>query len=534
MKGLLCGAALVLGTSCQPTLPAASSHADLDPATHEEPLVRAAAAREPAARLTGQAPPVVPGDPEEPLELSVEQAVLLALRNNRNLRMQQLEPVIAGAFEQIERGAFDPQVFGASAVRSERSSETARATGERFDVNAQSATTQLGVRQRLSTGTTLEATLEHEFDESNRTPEQQGARLGLNITQSLLRGLRPAVNLARIDQAAFGRRASLEQLRGYVAAAAAETELSYWRFVLASQQIAIFRSSLQIAREQAREVAARIEVGSLPENAAALAQAEVARRRQALIDGRSALEAERIRLARLINGRPDERLSQRIEATSPAQLEARPIEDLTARLALAERMRPDLAEARLRLEERRLETVVTAHGLLPRLDLFVALGKTGFAGSFGAAFSDLGGKNFDLAAGLSFDAFVPARGARATHLVARAEQRRAAEAVENLRQQIRLEVRLAVNEAERARQQIGVTRVARELQAQALLTEQELFKVGKGTSLAVAVAQRDLLASEIAEVQAVLSYRQALVQLYLAEGSLLARRGIRVAGPPKS
>jgi hypothetical protein len=47
--------------------------------------------------------------------------------------------------------------------------------------------------------------------------------------------------------------------------------------------------------------------------------------------------------------------------------------------------------------------------------------------------------------------------------------------------------------------------------------------------LQLALAQRDLLASELAEVEAMVGYRLALVELYRAEGSLLERRGIRMA-----
>ncbi|MCA9556617.1 MAG: hypothetical protein KC933_41725, partial [Myxococcales bacterium] len=55
-------------------------------------------------------------------------------------------------------------------------------------------------------------------------------------------------------------------------------------------------------------------------------------------------------------------------------------------------------------------------------------------------------------------------------------------------------------------------------------------EVGAGTALQVARAQRDLLASQIAALRSVADYRSALVRLYQAEGTLLARRGITVAG----
>jgi outer membrane protein TolC len=102
--------------------------------------------------------------------------------------------------------------------------------------------------------------------------------------------------------------------------------------------------------------------------------------------------------------------------------------------------------------------------------------------------------------------------------------------VDNLRQSVRLDVRLAVNEVERARQQISASKVTRRLEEQALRAEKEMFDVGSSTALLVAQAQRDLLASRIAEVRAVVNYRIALVRLYLAEGSLLERRGVRI-GP---
>ncbi len=54
--------------------------------------------------------------------------------------------------------------------------------------------------------------------------------------------------------------------------------------------------------------------------------------------------------------------------------------------------------------------------------------------------------------------------------------------------------------------------------------------LGDSTSLLVAQAQRDLLAARLAEVESIVNYRIALVELFLAEGSLLERRGMAM-GP---
>jgi len=460
-----------------------------------------------------------------PLELSIEEVVVRVLQNNRELKVQRLNPVIAGTIEQIERGAFDPELFASFEYNEESASEVSRSTGSQFDVESDATTATLGLRQALSSGTTLEATLEQSRDISNRAPEQQVARAGLTVTQALLQGFGPAVNLVAVQQAELGTVASRFELRGFAEALLAEAEIAYWNLVLAREQIAIYQSSLAIARQQRDETELRIEVGLLPEVEAAAARAEVARREQALIDARSLLEERRLRLLRQLNPAAGSGYDQQLVATSEPRMEPLPLQDLGERLQLAEKLRPDLNEARTRLEQYALETSVTRNGLLPRLDFFITLGKTGYADSFSGSWQNLDGNGYDLTAGLRLSQPLGNRTAKARQLAADTTRQQGREAVANLQQLVALDVRLAANELERDRQQIAATRVTRELQEATLTAEQERFKVGSSTTLLVSQAQRDLLASQIAEIEAIINYRIALVSLYLSEGSLLERRG---------
>lgn len=465
--------------------------------------------------------------PEEgPLELSVEQAVMLSLKNNRDLHVRQMGPIISGTFEQIERGVFDPELFFELEYLEGKTIETSRSTETQFSVEGSETSAVAGVRQRLPIGATVEATVEQGRTDSNRTPEQYSARLGLSVTQSLLRDFGPAVNLASVRQAKLDVVASVYELRGFTEALLADAETAYWNYVLAKKEIEIFERSLEFALKQREEVELRIEVGIIPEIEAAAARAEVARREQALIDARSLLEERRLRLLRLINAGTDDWLDYRINTTSEPVIEPQPISDQTDRLELAQRMRPDLNEAYLRLEQNRLETIVTRNGLLPKLDLFVALGQSGFADSFSESYRALDDNNYDFMVGVRLSHFIGNRASEARYLAANATRQQSEEAVANLRQIVKLDVMLAVNEVERARQQILATRVTRILQEETLKAEEERFDVGASTALLVAQAQRDLLASRIAEVEAVINYRIALIGLYRAEGSLLERRGV--------
>lgn len=462
------------------------------------------------------------------LQLSVEQAVVLVLRHNRDLRVRQYNPIITGAFEQIERGRYDPELFGELYYSEEQASETARATGTQFSVDSTDAGGVAGIQQQLPTGTAIAATVEQERSVSNRAPEQQDARIGLTVTQALMRGFGPAVNLVDVRQAELDTTASRYELRGFTEALLAETETAYWHYVLAEQEIAIFERSLTVARQQLDEIRQRIEVGTLPSIEAAAARAEVARREQALIDARSLLEERRLRILQLLGPDFADNDGLWIKATSAPDIIPQPITDLSARLQLARQSRADLREADLRLRQNRLETIFTRNGLLPKLDFFISLGKTGFADTFSDSFKKLDGPTYDFTTGVRLSHYLGNRAAEARHLASRARRQQAFDALRNLQELIAYDIRLAVNESERARRQISASRITRELQEQTLSAEKERFDVGASTALLVAQAQRDYLVSQIAEVEAVVNYRLAIVQLYLAEGSLLERRGVRL------
>jgi outer membrane protein TolC len=466
---------------------------------------------------------------EESPELSVEQVVMLALRHNRELHVRQLAPVIAGSFEQIERGRYDPEFIAEAAYFKEKAGENTGIASDLDDDNRQERSITSSLRQALPSGTAIEAGVGQERTVSRRGGEEQTARLQLSVTQSLLQGFSTAVNLASVRQAELETLASVHELRGFTEALLADTEIAYWRYVLANDEIAIFEQSLVVAQKQREEIELSIEVGILPEFEVAAARAEEALRVQALINARSQREDSRLRLLRLISPGPDSYLDRRIRTTSEPRVLPRQITDLSDRLQLAERSRADLSEARLRLRQNRLETIVTRNGLLPRLELFITLGKTGFGETFTDSFRQLDSDTYDFSGGLRLSHFLGNRAAQARNLAAYAGQKQAMEAIANLRQLVHLDVRLAVNEVERLRQQIDASRATKILQEQTTQAEKERFAVGAGTALQVAQAQRDLLSSRIAEVEAIVNYRIALVQLYLVEGSLLERRGIQLS-----
>ncbi len=460
-----------------------------------------------------------------PVTVSINEAVLMALESNRGLLIQRLEPEIARTAEDEARAAFDPVLSAAvtgGAIRTPGIDDN--------DLRSRSTDVEAQIAQFLPTGTDIRAELSARRVDPGTGPLGYETRAGISATQALLagRGLEP--NLVLLRQARIDTLFSEYELHGFAQDLVARVETTYWEYVLARRQVEIYTGSLELAKQQLDETRHRIRVGGLAETDLAAAQAEVALRREALINAESRVNSLRVRLLRLIH--PQGLIgvdTQVTPQTMPIVPEEGP-DDINAHLDLAMQMRPDLRQARLLLDRGELDLVLTRNGLLPRMDLFIRLGKTGYADSFGRSAENIDEDNYDILGGLEFSIPVKNRAARARHQRAVLSQRQYEESLENIADLIREDVKTAHIETLRTRQQVDATAATRQFQEEKLRAETAKFRVGKSTALHVAQAQRDLVASQVAEVEAVTGFLIAMTEFYRLEGTLLVRRGISLSG----
>jgi outer membrane protein TolC len=389
----------------------------------------------------------------------------------------------------------------------------------------------MAVEKFFPAGTTVRAAGGSERQGSSLSADPLAlSRIGLSVTQALLRGYGTEVNLARIRQSRLDTEVSIYELRGFTEALLSLVESAYWDYALATRQIRIVEESLQLAQQQLLETNAMIQVGKLAESELVAAQVEIALRRQELIEARSAMDIMRLRFLRLLNppgARPFER---EVALRSQPDLQQIVLDEIDSHVAVALKLRSDLNQARLGVERDEIEIVRTRNGTLPKLDFFITLGKTGYADSFGGGVGNLPRENYDALAGFRLEFPLGNRDAAARHRRSLLSRDQAQRALENLAQLVELDVRAAYIEVQRARQQIDASAETRRLEEEKLRVETEKFRVGRSTNFLVAQAQRDLLLSQQGEVNGVASYLKALTELFRLEGSLLERRGVSSPG----
>ncbi len=473
-------------------------------------------------------PPDLP--PGDILDLTLEQAVVTTLVRNRSLRVEQFEPVLASTFVEQETARFDPVLFAGGTYESYRDRSLDDVAARFFSIDGSRTSLQGGVRQRFLSGTDVALDLSLTSRDDDRADFSEEARAGLNLTQALLRDRGVAVNIAAIRQAETSELASIYRLRGFTENLVAEVENTFWDYALALRQVEIFEESFELAKKQLANIQTRIEVGQLAETEKTVGDAELALREQQLINARNARERSRLTLLRLLNPPGADGWDRQITLSEKTIIPEVTLGSPEEHEALAVQLRPDLNDARLQARRGELETVQTKNGLLPRLDLFMILGKTGYSQSFSSSFEDLDGPGYDFTVGLDYEFPLYNRDASARDRRARASYDQALESIENLRQLISLDVRNALLEVERSLQQISASASRRALQEEVARAETIRFQVGTVTALDVARVQRDLLESRINEVEAIVNYRQSLIDLYRLDGTLLLRRGIEGPG----
>jgi len=512
-------------------------HCGAQAAGGQPPTAAAGKAAMQGEASAGQVPAsVVPAgaatDEANTVRIRISDAIVMALEHNRSLAVERLNPEIQQTFEQQQEAVFDPVLSGQISGGKERAERQSSSGRQAYDDSTFNA--NVAVDKFFATGTSVAVTGDIDLLDSSLYDDQYTtSRLGVTVTQALLQGYGIGVNLASIRQARLDTAASQYELRGFAEELLNQVEAAYWDYALAKRQIAIVEESLHLAEQQRNDTQEMIKVGKVAESELVATEAAIASRRQALIAANSDLEIARLNLLRLLNPPGPDPFKRQIALLSQPDLQQAALGDVADHVTLALRMRPDLNQARLELQRDELEIVKTRNGLLPILDFFITLGKTGYADSFSGSIGDIGQDSYDVTAGFNVQYPFGNRKARALHSRSQLSRDQDQRAMENLAQLVEVDVRSAYIAVSRAFQQIAASKETRRLQEENLRIETEKFKVGRSTNFLVAQAQRDLLASQLVEVQSIANYLKALTDLYRQEGSLLERRGVSSSDYPQ-
>lgn len=473
------------------------------------------------------------------IDLSLSDALLIGLKNNPALLVQRFNPALSQEQIEARRGAFDPTLTGgvqASKNRVPTSGGYVTASGgyipgsRHFDT-IDSGNANVGLSEKLPMGTSISGTMNSGLNDSENGGGQSSTVNGsITVTQALLQGANLQANLAGIESARIGKKISDYQLRGEALTITDDVVQAYWAYVLAQQNVKILKTALNVAEQQEAQTKELIRVGRTSPSQFASAVAQTAVTREQLVSAVGAMKIARLNLLSLIAPVDRPFWHDQLRLTTRPYIPGGPIAPLKQHAELALKMSPVLNQTRLQIQQGDLSVIQTRNGLLPVLNMFITMGKTGYAESFRPAAQNLNGSAYQLVGGLSFNYPIFNRTPTANYQSAVLSRDQEEAALANTVRTVELSVRTAYIQAETDKQQITATAATTEAQAETLRATQAEFKVGESTALLVSLAQSNLLAARLAQAQANVAYLDALSTLYLQEGSLLERCHIRAPG----
>ncbi len=505
---------------------------------HAAPQEAPAASGEAAAAPT-DAPPEGAVDEAATRTLTLKECVLFALANNLGLRASALDPDIARALAEAEKGIFDPVLSGRGSHSKSESPTGSLIDGAAVNTSDVRAL-ELGVSQLTPVGSVLGVRYnQRRFATNSRfatlNPSYSGS-VTFEARQPLLKGgwlpfnesgVRSARNTVDISE--FRHRRAGEEL-------AFRVFESYWDLVFFLEDVEVKKESLRLAEEELSITRNKIETGVLAERDIFFSQTSVASRKADLVAAENLARNAADVLKRLIL--PLDRLASWDVGVAPAERPTSvvryPVPDWVESARVAFERRPEILESRLDLDNKRIAVKAAENQALPTVDVFGSFAANALNDRLDRNFSDIGNSDFETwTLGIEVELPWGLRAGRSRVVARRIEVRQALLAYADLQNQIVSEVRDATRSIESAWEVIQFTREATVSAQNQLEAEREKFRVGTTTQYQVLLVQNDLAEARRDENRSRKDYRVALARLRLAQGQILESPELGIVFPPE-
>ncbi len=410
----------------------------------------------------------------------------------------------------------------------------------------------LNYSQAFATGTTVQVGWDNNRQTTNSIFSNLNPALNsqyrVSIQQQLLAGFGFGPNLRYLRIAKNNKKISDIAFRDQVIETITQIENIYWDLVSAYEQARVTQQSLDFAQQSYENAQKQLKLEAIPAIDVMKAEAEVSKRQQELTVANSNEHLQESLLKNALTRSLDDPLLEEMPVVPTDRMESMPKEEnvpLADLIAQALKTRPELQESDIDLLNRQISRKAARNALLPTVALVGFYGGAGLAGELNPLFqgtnasnvpSDFGGaltnafnnSSPDYFVGVNLSIPIRNRVAKADQYRSELEYRQAELRREQLRKQIRIEVRNAEYAMEQSAARVQSAQKARDLAQKTFDITRKEQDLGAGSSFQTLTAQRDLALAELDLVTAVTTYQKAQVELIRATGSTLEHNNIQV------
>nr|WP_254063682.1 TolC family protein [Granulicella sp. S190] len=411
-------------------------------------------------------------------------------------------------------------------------------------------TGNIGYSQAFPTGTSISAV----FDNNRGTTNSPESFLNPTLNtyyhfafqQQLLAGFGLGPNLRFLRIAKNNQRISDVAFKLQVVTTVTQIANMYWDLVAAYEDEGVKNRSLEFARQALESGRKQLALQAIPAMDVMKDEAEEASREQDLTIAKTTLQFQELLIKNALTKNLDDPILEAMpvrpvdQSTMTDVSSQGPTEDMAAR-ALKDRL--ELGESDIDLENRRLSRDAARNALLPTVALTAYYGGSGLAGLQNPASGtistsplDYGGalrtafnnSAPDYYVGLTVNVPLRNRVAKSDQYRAELETRQSELRLQQLKKQIRIEVRNAQYALEQSEARVLSARKGRDLAQKTFDITAKEQELGAGSNYQTLTARRDLAAAESTLVAAMTAYQKAKIEVDRAVGSTLEANDISI------
>jgi outer membrane protein len=512
------------------------------------------------------------------MQLSLQDAIALALENSMDIVVQRYNPWIAdvsllktraggfgygtpgsiavGSTANLPELFYDPfitETISVADVKVPINNPFISGTGatSAFGLTSHSATYNTQFQKSFDLGTNLSVAWNNNRSSSNAAnffnPYVQSS-LAITLSQQLLAGAGRFVNRRNIIIAEYNRKISDLAFAQQAITTTTNTITAYWELAYARENVNVQQQAVTVAEKLYNDNKKQLEIGTMAPLDVTRAESELATDRTNLIVAQTTQLQDEIVLKNYISKDPtaSNLISVEIIPTdkpeAPPAIEAASFEDAVKE---AFQKRPDVQEQAYNLKNAEVDVRATKNALLPTATLGMQYSSSGLAGNsltaatppvtvydgLGTAQSQIFHNKFPLyAAQLTVSLPLRNRAAQADSIHSQLVQRQFEAQVQQIKNTAVLDVRNTFVALEQGRAQVDSARKARELQQQTFDAEQKKYQLGASTVYNVILTQRDLITAQGTELRALANLAEAKANYERALGRTLEVNSVTIAG----
>lgn len=468
------------------------------------------------------------------LEIGLVDCVTFALKNNSEVKIKKIEPLIADANIKIEEAEFDPTLsFEGSweETRVQSSSTTYPVVHE-----TRTGKFNVGIDGKIITGT------EYDIDFNNKRYRTEvstqrfnpyyESEAAITITQPIFKDFGILVNKADIIIARNDKSRSKEDFIEEVIEVVSKTKQYYYDYLLYLEQYKTAQISLERAKNLLKITQSRAEQGLVSSVDLLEAETGVAKKEEDLLAIEGALELAEDNLKYITNLVDDPQLwNAEIVPLDRPEFKVETV-DLIESLKQAFEYRPDYEAAKIDLKSQDIRLKVKKNALLPTIDLVGSFGLNGLNRNYEEGLEDLGSGDYrDWSAGVEISFPWGNKEARGDYEKAKLTKAQLLITFARLEQTIILEVRDAVRGVDLVRREVGASLKRRETETRRYEAIEERFREGLVSTHDMLDYQEDLSTAEANYLQAFINYNKALIILDKKVGMTLVKNDITLEEP---